>query len=352
MSHPYETYIEAKAEEYFSRRSHEPHCETLQPYKPCTDSSGFVYDVYIVQHCDCWLSENFENLTLSRKLDAMRALSHRFGMHSAACSRLKTEKITYRNRPETLRYACDCWLSVPMRPDHPERACPVCDKPLFYAPRAPEDTAKMACSDLNCVNAHGIVNWFPVDILPEPPVEYEQQPNQQEKDHTMGDLSKAVKLAETFEQSKRDINNFLAPFAEDYAAFITEDTKGYNRLQNFKVDTFVEVEGENFYLQGEEVYAYSEYDTPYLTLPFAFVENPQQFKNDYRARQAALKAKADAKKATDKAAQVERLKIQLAKAQAELDKAVEDGTDQIKTTAYGNSEQKLLSELAYTLKQG
>jgi hypothetical protein len=41
--------------------------------------------------------------------------------------------------------------------------CPVCDKPVFYAPRAPEDTAKQACSDLNCVNAHGIIHFSPID---------------------------------------------------------------------------------------------------------------------------------------------------------------------------------------------
>ena len=39
------------------------------------------------------------------------------------------------------------------------KRCPVCGSPVFYAPRAPEDSSKYACSDIDCVNAHGIVDF-------------------------------------------------------------------------------------------------------------------------------------------------------------------------------------------------
>lgn len=39
------------------------------------------------------------------------------------------------------------------------RRCPACGKPVFYAPYAPEDSSRYACSDIECVNAHGIVDW-------------------------------------------------------------------------------------------------------------------------------------------------------------------------------------------------
>jgi hypothetical protein len=167
----------------------------------------------------------------------------------------------------------------------------------------------------------------------------------------MSELSHAVKLAERAEQAQRDINNFLAPFAKAYGEFLTEENpRGYD-LRDFNSDTFIEVENNTFYLKGEEDYSYGDYYTPSLSLPFAFVEDPQQFKNDYRQKQAEAKAKAAAKTAKDKAERVARLKTQLAKAQAELDKALGDGSDDIKAVAYTLSEKRLLSELANTIEQ-
>lgn len=40
-----------------------------------------------------------------------------------------------------------------------DRRCPVCGKPCYYAPNAPKDSSKFACQDIECVNAHGIVDF-------------------------------------------------------------------------------------------------------------------------------------------------------------------------------------------------
>ena len=40
-----------------------------------------------------------------------------------------------------------------------DRRCPVCGKPCWYAPNAPKDSAKYACVDIECVNAHGLVDF-------------------------------------------------------------------------------------------------------------------------------------------------------------------------------------------------
>jgi len=39
------------------------------------------------------------------------------------------------------------------------KRCPVCEKPVFFALHAPQDSTLHACSDIDCVNAHGIVDW-------------------------------------------------------------------------------------------------------------------------------------------------------------------------------------------------
>jgi hypothetical protein len=39
------------------------------------------------------------------------------------------------------------------------KRCPVCEKPVFFALHAPQDSTLYACSDIDCVNAHGIVDW-------------------------------------------------------------------------------------------------------------------------------------------------------------------------------------------------
>jgi hypothetical protein len=150
----------------------------------------------------------------------------------------------------------------------------------------------------------------------------------------MGDLHIAIHRAEAAEQAQRDINNFLAPFISQYGDFLKTEplSRGWD-YRDFEADTFVQTENNTFYLKGDETYEHGDHYTPELNLPFAFVEDPQQFKNDYRAKQAAFLAKQAEKTQAEKAERVKRLQTQLAKAQAELDKAQEDGTDIIKIVA-------------------
>jgi hypothetical protein len=204
-----------------------------------------------------------------------------------------------------------------MRPD-PSKSCPVCTKPLFFAPYASEDSAKMACSDLNCVNAHGIIHHDPFDRWEAVPVEYDQQPKEQRKDHTMHAINTVKRYISERDAYQRQIDTFLAPFVKDFAAFMTEhNARGFD-LRDFNADTFVEIEGTTFYLKGEEEYYHGEYYAPTLNLPFAFVEDSAAYKADFLRTQAEIEANRNAKKKAEKEAQIARLEAQLAKARAEV----------------------------------
>lgn len=350
MNHPYSTYIESKADEYYSRQIHESGCEIQKPQYAPTGPSGETYDVYVIKHCDCWLSKNFEDLTLERKFEALGDLAFRYGLHSGACASFKRTPITYRNRPEVLTYGCDCWLSVPIRKDPDEKACPVCDKPLFFAPRAPEDTAKQACSDINCVNAHGLVDFG----LPSP-VEYNETPTQKEntmsKPQILTDLIIAKSRASALTHAQFEIDDFLAPFVKKYTLFLAKHfPNGYDH-RDFKVDHFVSEERDHFYLTGDEEYSFGEMYVPSLNLPFDFVADPEKYMADKLAQEEERKNKVAAKKKADAQEKVDKLKEQLAKAEEALAKAAKTG-DPIKTIATRNQEQKLLAELSQNLDQG
>lgn len=156
----------------------------------------------------------------------------------------------------------------------------------------------------------------------------------------LSNLYSAQVLARNFSHAQQQINSFLAPFIKDYAAFMIAETPRGHDLRDFEADTFVEIENESFYLTGDEVYAYSEYYKPTLSLPFAFVEDPKKFKAAFRQSQADLKAKADSKKKDEKTAMIERLKAQLARAEAELAKA-DTQNDPIRSTASRNRAKEL-----------
>lgn len=301
MTHPYESYIESKAEDYFSRQAHEPRCDTLQPYdySKHTDSYGFFYDFYVPPHCDCWLSENFDNLTTERKFEALRALSHRFGLHSAACGRYRSEKITYRNKPEVLRFPCDCWLSVD----------------------------------------------FPKDIS------YTiENDNNQEQENTISDLSRAIQYAEAAEQAQRNIDNFLAPFIEHFVEF-QQEFKTHWDHRDSKADTFKEIDGNSFWIVGEETYEYGEYYAPSFNLPFEFIENPAAFKEEQIRvkREREAKEKAAQKRSAEE--RVTKLREQLARAEADLAKANEQ-KDPIKKVATRNQAEQLRDQLDISGDQG
>lgn len=281
MTHVYATYIEQKAEEYYARASHEPQCEKLQPYDYSrqTADNGFVYDIYIPQHCDCWIAENFDNLTLERKFEALRSLSHRFGLHSAACGRLKSTPITYRNRPETLRYPCDCWLSV--------------------------------------------------DFPPESTVDSDDQAQRKEP---VSDLSTAIRLAEEAEQAQRDIDNFLAPFVKSLREFALALNPPGFYIKDFDAHRFTEVDEYNFWLEGDDIEEYGDTYTPILNIPKEFIENPAAYKEKRLKQQTEAKEKLVREKKRDAERRVELLKNQLANAEAAVAKAITEA-DEIKATA-------------------
>ena len=346
MSHPYEQYIISKAKEYRDRKAHEPECEILNPPGPPTDSTGFVYDVYVIPHCNCWLIE--KSHTVEEMLTILRKLSNTHNLHSLSCQRYKTEPITYRGKPEVLRFPCNCWLSVDMPAT--EKPCPACAKPLLYAPRAPEGTARIACSDPDCVNANGIDIWLSVDIYPRPLVEYGHTKPQQRKESPvttpkpkiLSDLNRAKTYASAFTAAQNEINDFLEPFVRKYGQLMLELNPNYDQ-RDLKATSFYEYDREFFSLEGYPIYEFSESYTPTLDLPFAFVEDPEGFREAKLREKADLEEKAQTKKKADAADRVVRLRAQLARAEAEA-AAAEQTSDPIKATSSRNLADKLRSE--------
>jgi hypothetical protein len=234
-----------------------------------------------------------------------------------------------------------------MRPEHP---CPVCNKPLFFAPRAPQDISKQACSDPICINAHGIISWG-LDSSLKSLVDYPQQADQ-EKEHTMSDLSKATVLAEAAEQAQRDIDNFLEPFVKQFVDLQINElqTRGFDH-RDAKADRFKELDGTNFWMTGDEIYEYGETYTPSLNLPFDFVDDPQAYRQKALAEKIERQTQAALRKKRDAEERIERLKTQLAKAEADARKAQAE-QDAIKATANTNAADKLRNELAQNEDQG
>lgn len=118
-THVYANYIRKEADRHRDWKHHESHCETLKPQGPKYGSDGQVYDVYVIRHCTCWLS--LENLSLEREFYALHDLSYRYDLHSQACKRYLRKSITYRGKPDVLRFPCDCWLSVPFRDEEVDK---------------------------------------------------------------------------------------------------------------------------------------------------------------------------------------------------------------------------------------
>lgn len=235
--HPYESYIERTAATCYDNRYHESYCETLKPYRPPTDSTGFVYDVYFTPQCDCWLTENLDNLTLERKFQALRDLSYRHNLHSPACERYRTEKITYRNKPEILTFPCNCWLSV--------------------------------------------------DITPSDPVDSTTMTTET----TLDPLYTAQRIVRDLNTSRKELETHLAPFLKQYIALKDESDPRYFNEKDREVTTFKCVEDKLFIFEGEPYYEYGDYETPSIELPFAFVEDPEGYTEKERKRIAEQAAK-------------------------------------------------------------
>lgn len=229
------------------------------------------------------------------------------------------------------------------------RTCFVCGKALFYAPYAPEDTAKQACSDPDCVNAHGIIHEAPFDRWEKTAVEYNETTTEKENtmpsETTLSTLYSAQVLARNFAHAQNEVNDFLEPFVRQYVELRREISPNFTDLRDSDADRFVEIDGENFWMTGDESFLYGESYTPMVTLPFAFVADPEKFATDARKAEEERKNRIAAKKKADAQERVDKLKAQLAKAEEALAKATETG-DPISTIATRNQAQKLRDDLA------
>lgn len=232
------------------------------------------------------------------------------------------------------------------------QTCPVCSKPLLFAPRAPEHTPKKACIDPACVNAHGIVQAS-FDYWDKLAVQYEESTDQ-EKENTvskpqiLSDLTRAKNYASAFSAAQNEVNDFLEPFVRKYVTFQSELNPRSTDQWDMEADQFTEIDNGSFWMTGEERYLYGETYTPTVSLPFAFVEDPEKFMADARAAEEERKNKVAAKKKADAQEKVAKLKAQLAKAEEDLAKATQNN-DPISTIASRNHAQKLLADLKTTL---
>lgn len=153
-------------------------------------------------------------------------------------------------------------------------------------------------------------------------------------------LTSAKELVDQREAIQTQIETHLAPFLAKYKELMLELNHHNYDHRDLSVETFNEIDREFFSFTSEEVYEYGDYYTPTLNLPFAFVEDPEAYAVKARQDEAYRKERETAKTAKGKAERVERLKEQLAEAQAELDKA-EQGNDPIKLTATRNHVESL-----------
>jgi hypothetical protein len=144
------------------------------------------------------------------------------------------------------------------------------------------------------------------------------------------------------------IETTLRSSLQEYLDFLPERGSAWVPHYKNAIDyTFTEIDGKNFIFQGEEHYQYGETDTPYISLPFDFVDAPETFKARILDE---IKYAEDKRKARIKATQEEKvasLKAQLAAAEAQLAKSATQN-DPIRTIATRRQEEKLRAELAIT----
>lgn len=158
-------------------------------------------------------------------------------------------------------------------------------------------------------------------------------------------LNLAQGLISQREAVQTQIETTLAPFLKDYIEFMAEINPSYHSVADREVDTFVEIDNHTFAFEGEEEYEYGENFTPSVNLPFAFVEDPEDFKAKARQDKLDREMKAAAKKKADAEERAERLRAQLAKVEAEIAKADED-KDAIRGLASRQRVKQVRDELA------
>lgn len=151
----------------------------------------------------------------------------------------------------------------------------------------------------------------------------------------MNPLIQAKNLEYKLAQARTDLEIFLEPFLYKYIEFMDEINPRYHDSHDKEVDTFVEIDGEAFLFEGDEYYEYGENITPSVSLPFAFVQDPEVFMDNLRESTARAAAKY-AKDNEDRAkARVDLLRRQLETAERSLATANAQG-DSIKAVANRN----------------
>ncbi len=119
--------LDAQIHRFRLMNNHASGCYSL---KPQPKQEGFQYDVYIVMHCDCFIS--LKDPTFEEKVKFVRHMASHFGgVHTLTCHTSNPVKEKYRDHMVWLTRNCNCWLSEvdkpaepaytePMTPDHSE----------------------------------------------------------------------------------------------------------------------------------------------------------------------------------------------------------------------------------------
>jgi len=128
----------------------------------------------------------------------------------------------------------------------------------------------------------------------------------------MNALDLANKFEADFNLAKANLNGFLLPFLRQYADLLVELSPDYDK-RDLRTETMLykETEGHAFYFEAEDVYEYGEDYTPSLTMPFAFIEDPEGYSNMRRTHAAEEISRRAAKKKADALKRVTILEAQL-----------------------------------------
>lgn len=91
---------------------HDSGCTTRKPYRqPVCSQTGQTYDVYIVQHCDCWLSKPFPtDFETQRKI--ILSYENERDVHHHRCDVYFPIREHYRGREVRVRRNCNCYLAL------------------------------------------------------------------------------------------------------------------------------------------------------------------------------------------------------------------------------------------------
>lgn len=104
--------LDAQINRFRLMNNHASGCNSLAPQPK---QEGFQYDVYIVMHCDCFIS--LKNPTFEEKVKFVRHMATRFGgVHTQKCHTSNPLREKYRDNWVWLIRHCNCWLAEVDKP--------------------------------------------------------------------------------------------------------------------------------------------------------------------------------------------------------------------------------------------